>query len=191
MRNPSAAGVLVRVCGHGGERATAAVPCAAVGSVGERGRLARLGRPPVARLEPRQDATQVGEQQVGEVVAEPATDDDAQRREVGALLRERVRRHLPAALAQRVGDVEDGVALTSSLSVNANTGSSSPRVSSAERPDRLDLVREPHRDLARVALHLGVAVEPETQEVVVLRDHLGAGAREVRARTSACCRRGS
>ena len=58
-------------------------------------------------LEPRQLTLQVVDQQVGQVLAEPTFDDDPQRREVLAVLRERVRRQEPAALAQGVGDVED------------------------------------------------------------------------------------
>ena len=59
-------------------------------------------------LEPRQLPLEVGDEQVGHVVGEAAPDDDAQRGEVRAVLRERVGGHLPAALAQRVRDVEDG-----------------------------------------------------------------------------------
>ena len=46
-------------------------------------------------------ALEVGDQQVGQVVAEPVADDDPQRGQVGAVGRERVGRHQPAALAQR------------------------------------------------------------------------------------------
>src|SRR5450756_1443685 len=48
---------------------------------------------------------QVAEQHVGHVHREPAAHHDAQRRKILTVLRERVGRHLPAALAQRRRDV--------------------------------------------------------------------------------------
>ena len=107
----------------------------------------------------------------------PAPDDDPQRGEVRAVLRERVGGHLPAALAQRVRDVEDReVVDRRPSSVNANTGSSSPRVISSNGPSSAICAGEARRDVARVALHLPVAVEAEPEEVVVLRDDLRARA---------------
>ena len=77
----------------------------------------------------------------------PAPDDDPQRREVRAVRRERVRGHLPAALAQRVRDVEDGeVVDVVASSLNANTGSSSPVVSSSNGPSSAISLGEPRRD---------------------------------------------
>ena len=58
-------------------------------------------------LELRQLPLDVVDQQVRHVVAEAALDHDAQHRQVLAVLREGVRREQPAALAQRVRDVED------------------------------------------------------------------------------------
>ena len=62
-------------------------------------------------LEARQLPYQILDEQPGKVVAEAAPDDDSQSREILAVLRERVGRHLPAALAQRVRDVEHGEVL--------------------------------------------------------------------------------
>ena len=65
-------------------------------------------------------------------MGEALADDHAQRRKVIAVLGERVGGNLPAALSQRTRDVEDGeVWRTSSRSLKANTGSSSPLVISS------------------------------------------------------------
>ena len=74
----------------------------------ERGRaVAVVHRFPLL-LQPGQLPLDVGEQHVREIVAEPASHHDAKSREVITVLRERVSRQLPAALTQRVRDVEDG-----------------------------------------------------------------------------------
>ena len=124
----------------------------------------------------RELALQIGEQHVGEVVAEAPAYDHAQRGDVGAVLRERVRRHLPAALTQRI-DTSKTVQLSiSSVSVNAKTGSSSPRVISRNGPSSAISADEPRGHVARVALHLSVPRESQPEEVVVLGDDLRARA---------------
>ena len=77
------------------------------GSVVETGRARGVPNRRGLRLEVRQLPLDVLHEQVGHVVGEPELDDDAQRREVGAVGRERVGGHQPAALAQRARDVED------------------------------------------------------------------------------------
>ena len=62
-------------------------------------------------LQPRKLALEVVHEHLRHVVCEPPPDDDPKRGKVGPVLGERVRRHLPAPLAQRVGDVEHGEAL--------------------------------------------------------------------------------
>src|SRR5262249_62258745 len=51
---------------------------------------------------------EIAKEEIRHIVAEALPDDDPQRRQVGPVLRERVRGDLPAALPQGVGDVEDG-----------------------------------------------------------------------------------
>ena len=58
----------------------------------------------------RKAMAEVSEQQVGEVVGESVADHDAQHGQVGAVFREGVGGNEPAVLAQRCGDIEDGVA---------------------------------------------------------------------------------
>ena len=70
----------------------------------------------------------------------------------------------------------------SSASVNAKTGSSSPRVSSSKGAELADPLRKAHRDVAGITLHPAVPVEAEAEEVVVLGDDLRAGPREVSAK---------
>ena len=111
--------------------------------------------------------------------AEAVPDDDAERREVLPVLREGVGGELPAALAQRVRDVEDGEVLDPVLQLEGEHRQLVAPRDQLERPELGDLRRQPRGDVARVALHLPVAVEAEAEEVVVLRDDLGAGPREV------------
>ena len=127
------------------------------------------------RLEPRKLPLEVGDEHVRHVVREAAPDDYAQRGEVGPVLRERVRRHLPAALAQRVRDVEDGVVLDLLLQREREHGKLVAARQELERPDLGDPPGEPRRDVARVSLHAPEAVVAEPKEVVVLRDDLRAG----------------
>src|SRR5262245_20061055 len=77
-----------------------------VGEGSSRGRVVNRLR---LALEARQLALQVLDEQVGQVVREPAADDDAERRKVGPVLRKRIGRQLPAPLAHRVRDVEHRV----------------------------------------------------------------------------------
>ena len=68
---------------------------------------------------------------------------------------------------------------TSSLQREGEHGQLVAARQELERPELRDLGREARRHLARVALDSPVAVEAEAEEVVVLRDDLGAGPREV------------
>ena len=113
---------------------------------------------------------------VGEVVAEPPLDHDAQRGQVGAVGREGVRGQEPAALAEGVRDVEHRVIVDRGIELEGEHGQLVAACQELERAELLDLLRQPRRDLARVALHLGEAVEAEAQEVVILRDDLRARA---------------
>ena len=85
-------------------------------------------------LEPRQLPFQVGEEHVRHVVREATPHDDPQGGEILPVLGERVRRYLPAPLAECVRDVEDGEVLDVVTTLNAKTGSSSPRVISSKGP---------------------------------------------------------
>ena len=122
----------------------------------------------------------------------PRLDHDPKRGEVGPVRRERVRGNLPAALAERVRHVEDGVSCRCRpSSVNANTGSSSPRVRSSNGPSSAMRSAEPRRDVARVALHRrGTRRSRAGGSCSTARRPALPGARSS-ARTSACCRRGS
>ena len=62
-------------------------------------------------LQARELALDVGDEKVGHVVTQAALDHHTQRTQVGPVLGERVRGHEPAALAERVRDVEDRVVL--------------------------------------------------------------------------------
>ena len=62
-------------------------------------------------LQARELPLDVGDEQIGQVVTEAPFDHHTQRRKVGALLREGVGRHEPAALPEGVRDVEDRVVL--------------------------------------------------------------------------------
>ena len=130
-------------------------------------------------LEPRELPLDVGHEQVGEIVREAAAHDDAERREVRAVLRERVCRNLPAAFAQGVRDVEDGEVVDVVLHGEREHRKLVPSRHELERPELRDARREPRGDLACVRLHLPVALEPEAEEVVVLRDHLRSGPGEI------------
>src|SRR5262245_38481007 len=130
-------------------------------------------------LEPRQLPIQVREQHVGHVVGEAAPHDHAQGGEVFAVLRERVGRHLPAALAQRVRHVEDGEVVDVVLDLEGEDGELVPPREQLERPELLYLTRQPGGYVAPVLLDSPVALETEPQEVVVLRDDLGSRTREV------------
>ena len=90
---------------------------------------------------------------VRHVVREPPPDDDAQRGEVGAVLGEGVRGHLPAALAQRVRDVEHGVVVDAVLQREGEDGQLVAARQELERPELGDPRREPRRDVAGVSLH--------------------------------------
>src|SRR5262245_9359462 len=130
-------------------------------------------------LEPRKLPLQVREQHVRHVVGEAAPHDDPEGREVIPVLRERVGRNLPAALAHRVRHVEDGEVVDPVLHLEGEDGELVPACEQLERPELLDLAGQPRRDVACVSLDSPIAVEAEAQEVVVLRDHLGSRAREV------------
>src|SRR5215211_2699178 len=130
-------------------------------------------------LEARQLALQVREQHVAQVVREAAPHDHAEGGEVLAVLRERVRRHLPAPLAERVRDVEDREVVDPVPHGEGEDRELVPARQQLEGPELLDLPRQPRGDVAGVSLDVPVALEAEPQEVVVLRDHLGARPREV------------
>ena len=123
-------------------------------------------------LETRQLSLQVGDQHVRHVVGEPAPDDDSKSGKIFAVLRERVRGHLPATLAKRVRHVEHGEVLDVVPKREREDGQLVAPRDELERPELGDLRGEPRRDVAGVLLDPGVAIEPEPDEVVVLRDNL-------------------
>src|SRR5262249_19467128 len=117
-------------------------------------------------------ALEVGNEHVGHVVAEAPLHYHPERSQVGAVLRERVRRHQPSPFAKRVRDVED-----SEVVDLRSDGKSEHRefVSACEQLERAevpDLARKTRGDVAGVGLHPPETVEAEPQEVVVLRDDL-------------------
>jgi hypothetical protein len=86
------------------------------------------------RLQPQQLALHVGDEQVRHVVTEALPHDDAQGREVGSMLRERIGGTCQPR-SRSAFETSNTVKLsTSSLTVNAKTGSSSPFVSSSNGP---------------------------------------------------------
>ena len=92
------------------------------------------------------------------------------------ILGERVRGHLPAALAQREREVEDGVVLHLRLQREREDRQLVAAGQQLERPELVEPRGETGRDVPRVLLHAPVALEAQPQEVVVLRDHLRARA---------------
>jgi hypothetical protein len=76
-------------------------------------------------LQSRKLPFEVCDEHVGHVVGEPPSDDHAKGGEVGPILGERVRGHLPAALAEGIETSKTVKLSTSSFSANANTGSRS------------------------------------------------------------------
>ena len=127
----------------------------------------------------RQLSLDVPHEHVREVVGEAAPDDDPERREVFTIRRERVRGHLPAALPQRVRDVEDRVVLDVGPERERKHRQLVPAGDQLEGPELGDLRRQVRRDVTRVAVDLLEPVEAEPEEVVVLGDDLGARPREV------------
>ncbi len=131
-------------------------------------------------LEPGELALDVGDEHVRQVVREAASNDDAQRREIGAVLGEGVRRYLPAALAQGVRHVEHRVVLDAVFQREREDGK---LVAPREQLERADLgdprTRAASRRRAHTPGRVAIAGEPEADEVVVLRDDLRAGSREV------------
>ena len=137
-------------------------------------------------------ALQVGDQEVGEVAREAVAHDDAQRREVLAVLRERVRRHEPAPLAQALRDVEHGVRRgPRPSSANANTGSSLPSVMQLERPDRRRSRRRCSARRRATSAARGGSRRSRGARSCSTARRPGCPAARSSARTSACCRRGS
>ena len=122
-------------------------------------------------LQARELALGVLDQKVSHVVAEAPLDDDSAARRGPPGSGEGVGGQEPAALPQRIRDVEHRVVFDLGLQregedrqlVTLVTSSNGP--SSSIRADRLVAT-------SRVALHLAIAVEPEPEEVVVLRDDL-------------------
>ena len=122
---------------------------------------------------------------------EAAPHDDPQRREVLPVLRERVRRDLPAALAQRVRDVEDGEVVDVVAQLEREHGQLVAVREQLERPELGDPRREPRRDVARVLrAPCGSRRSRAGGSCSTARRPARRGARSS-ARTSACCRRGS
>jgi hypothetical protein len=102
-----------------------------------------------------------------------------QRGQVGAVVGEGVGRDEPAALAERVGDVEDREVVDV---VGDRKGKDGKLVTACEQlkwAKLLDLPRNARGDVPRVGLDTAEAVEAEPEEVVVLSDHLGARSREI------------
>ena len=124
----------------------------------------------------RQLALDVAYEHVGEVVREALPHDDAQRGEVGAVGGEGVGRHLPAALAQGIRDVEDGEVVDVVLELECEDRQLVAARQQLERADLGDLRREARRDVPRVGLNCVEAVESQAQERVVLRHDLRARA---------------
>lgn len=99
-------------------------------------------------LEPWQLPPEVGEEHVCHIVCEAAPHDDPERGEVLAVLREGVRRHLPTALPERVGDVEDGEVVDPVPDFEREDRELVAAGDQLEWAELLDLAREPGRDVA-------------------------------------------
>ena len=130
-------------------------------------------------LQARQLPLEIVDEHVGHVVREPTPDDHAQGGEVGPMLRERVRRNLPAALTHCVRDIENRVVLDLVLQRESEDRQLVSSRQELEGAHLGDLRREARGDVAGVRLDAAVALEAESEEVVVLRDDLRAGSREV------------
>ena len=144
-----------------------------VGFAVNRGRL---------RLQAGELALEIGHQQVGHVVPEALPHDHAQRREVRPVFRERVGGQLPAAFPHRVRDVEHRVVVDPVLECEREDRKLVSLRYQLERAQLGDPRRQARGDVARVPLHPPVSVEPEAQQVVVLRDDLGPGREKLSAK---------
>ena len=142
---------------------------------GDRDGLNELGG---ARVEGGQHALQVRHQAVREGVAEILAHHDAEERDVVRVGRHGVGRHGPAVAAEPVGDfvlvvvgaVEQG---------ERHHGHALLLGQDLEAADSLDRLREELGILRAAGHDTLVALEPQTDELVVLRDHLACAFGEV------------
>jgi hypothetical protein len=95
-------------------------------------------------------------------VRESATDDVPQRSEVLTILRGRVGGHLPAALPERIRDVEASEVLDLVRHREREDRQLVPAGDQLERSELLDLAREPSGNVTRISLDAPVAVEAES-----------------------------
>ncbi len=121
---------------------------------------------------------QVVEQHGRHVAAEALAHHDAQDRHVLDLRRHGVGRHLPAALAELVGEVEDAEARTR-LHPEREHRNGAAVAQELEVPHRGDASREEGGRITQRFHDAAVAGAPQAQEVVVLPHHLVSGPREV------------
>jgi hypothetical protein len=162
---------MVRLCASGGMQARrSSVGKARVGFIVRRGRLL---------LEPRQQPLQVVQEQIGGVPAVTVPDHHPEREEVLAVLRERVRWHLPAALAHPAGDVVGRVPIYFVPQLEGEYGKLATVGYELEGAELRDGGRAGSCDVSTLLLDAPVALEPQPQEVVVLRRDLCPRTREV------------
>ena len=128
-------------------------------------------------------ASEVVHQHPGHVAADALAQQDALHRDVGRRAGQRVRRHLPAAHPQPVGEVEQRVAGVLALGdPPGHGGDRRLRVAVAEdleRPERRDRLGELLAGAVAVVVDAPVALATQPDEVVVLGDDRPGRAGEV------------
>src|SRR5215213_1840454 len=162
-------GYSVHVRGHA-SACRSSVGEARVGFVVRRGHLL---------LEALQQPLQIVQEYVGGVPAVTVPDYHPERYEVFPVFGERVRRHLPAALAHPARDVEGRIPVHFIPKLESKDGKLATVGYELEGTELRDSAGDVGRHVPALLLDAPVALETEPEEVVVLCNDLRARAREV------------
>lgn len=147
------------------------------------------------RFEVVETTPDVFDERRAQIFANAMANENSLDHDVLAVGRQGIRRHLPAAAAEAVSEVIEGVPVGIETLLNLprkrrNTALWVAAVNDLERPQFGDLVGDAARIVVTGSLDLPVTLLPKAEKIVVLADDLPPAGRNLTQRL-ACCRPGS